>query len=106
MSNENKVPSWPLITGVALIAVGVIFMIFRANVILSLVFIVLGTSLIIAWYYYFTKQRSNYFLNYGQDCVCPICKHVKPAICLQEKCACCVIMNEDKIIGHSNTPLQ
>ena len=106
MSNENQVPTWPLITGIAVIVVGVIFMIFRANFMLSLVFVVLGVSLILAWYVLYSRQRQNYLLNYGQNCVCPICKHVKPPVCIQEKCACCVIMDQDKIIGHSNTPLQ
>ncbi len=105
-SPENEIPSWPLITGIAVIAFGTILLAFRASVLLSIVFIILGVILVLSWYILYTKKKSEISHNYGTDCICQICSHDKPLICMKQKCKCCTIMRENKVIGHSNNPLQ
>ena len=103
---ENEIPSWPLITGIAVIAFGTILLAFRANVLLSIVFIILGVILILSWYILYTKKKLEISHKYGTDCICQICSHDKPLVCIKEKCKCCIIMKENRVIGHSNNPLQ
>ena len=105
-SAENEIPSWPLITGIAIIAFGTILLAFRASILLSIVFIILGVILVLSWYILYTKKKSEISHNYGTDCICQICSHDKPLICMKQKCKCCTIMRENKVIGHSNNPLQ
>jgi hypothetical protein len=103
---ENEIPSWPLITGIAVIAFGTILIELRSSILLSIVFIILGTILILAWYTLYSKKKIQLAQKYGPDCICQICNHEKPLECVKEKCKCCIIMKENKIIGHSNNPLQ
>jgi hypothetical protein len=35
-----------------------------------------------------------------------ICKHQYARMCLQEKCACCLITKDEKVVGHLSSPLQ
>jgi hypothetical protein len=70
---------------------------------------IMGMSMIILWLYLnarIKKQKDNKGSIIKQACICAICKHEESKICLQQKCACCIIMKEDTIIGHSNNPLQ
>jgi hypothetical protein len=106
MNPENEIPSWPLITGIAVIAFGTILLAFRASVLLSLVFIILGTILILSWYILYTKKKLEISHKYGTNCICQICNHENPLDCVKVKCECCTIMKENKVIGHSNNPLQ
>ena len=96
---ENEIPSWPLITGISVIAFGTILL-------ASIVFIILGVILILSWYILYTKKKLEISHKYGTDCICQICSHDKPLVCIKEKCKCCIIMKENKVIGHSNNPLQ
>jgi hypothetical protein len=41
-----------------------------------------------------------------QQCICSVCKHEQAAVCLDQKCPCCIILKGDSIIGHSINPLQ
>jgi hypothetical protein len=106
MNPENEIPSWPLITGIGVIAFGTILLVFRASVLLSLIFIILGTILILSWYILYTKKKLEISHKYGTNCICQICNHGNPLDCVKVKCKCCTIMKENKVIGHSNNPLQ
>ena len=53
---------------------------------------------------YFSVQRRN--SSSKQACVCPICKHQDSRTCFEEKCSCCLITKDEKVIGHSSSPLQ
>ena len=70
-----------------------------------LIFIVIGLSLIGLWLYLDIRKekkqkKREVYLNTTQACICAICKHKETKICLQQKCACCLIMKGDVIIGH------
>ena len=67
--------------------------------------------MIVLWLYLNARTRKqkndekNIIIT-KQPCICTICNHQKSKICLQQKCAGCIIMKEDTIIGHSSIPLQ
>jgi hypothetical protein len=42
----------------------------------------------------------------SQPCTCPVCNHDHEEVCFQNRCACCLIMKNDKVIGHSSSALQ
>jgi hypothetical protein len=70
-----------------------------------LIFLVIGLSLIGLWLYLDIRKegkqkKREVYLNTIQACICAICKHKETNICLQQKCACCLIMKGDVIIGH------
>ena len=52
------------------------------------------------------KQQSRTAVIAKQPCVCPICSHEETGSCIQQKCACCVVMKGETVIGHNNNPLQ
>lgn len=106
MKPENEIPSWPLMTGIAVIVFGVLLLIFRSGLLVSFIFIILGAILILSWYVLYTKKRVSLTSKYGTECICQICNHDKPLVCIKERCKCCTLMKENKIIGHSNNPLQ
>jgi hypothetical protein len=67
--------------------------------------------MLVLWLYLNARTKKQHKDNKAivitkQPCICVICKHEESKICLQQKCACCIIMKEDTIIGHSNNPLQ
>jgi hypothetical protein len=101
-----------------MIILGVILFALRAALI-SLVIIIIGISLFTAWLYLSTRlkasrnlpQRSSISNNQVQgelneECICAICKHKVSSTCLNENCACCILMKDNSVIGHSNNPLQ
>jgi hypothetical protein len=77
-----------------------------------LIFLVIGLSLIGLWSYLDIRKvekrkKREVYLNTTQACKCAICKHKETKICFQQKCACCIIMKGDVIIGHhTNNSLQ
>jgi hypothetical protein len=89
----------------------------RTNI--SLVTIVIGASLFTTWLYFSTKSRQQQSIpvkdglpsdqvriKSDEACVCQICKHKVSNTCLNENCACCILMKDNSVVGHSNNPLQ
>jgi hypothetical protein len=106
MSNNSQTPLWPLLTGVATLAISAILFILKSGILVSVLFLLLGSSLMLSWYYFYNKNKYTSTKKKGSECVCPICAHNDSEICLHNKCACCIIMKNDKIIGHTNNSLQ
>ena len=104
-------PIWILIYGLVIIAFGIFLFVIGSGIRAFLVFLVIGLSLIGLWLYLDIKKEEKHkkrevYLNTTQVCICTICKHKETKICLQQKCACCIIMKGDVIIGHhSNNSL-
>jgi hypothetical protein len=42
----------------------------------------------------------------SQPCTCPVCNHDHEEMCFQNRCACCLITKNDKVVGHSSSALQ
>jgi hypothetical protein len=101
-----------------MILLGVILFALRAALI-SLVIIVIGITLFTAWLYLSTRLKESKNLpqkgglpnrqvqaQLNEECICAICKHKVSSTCLNENCACCILMKDDSVVGHSNNPLQ
>ena len=104
----SSTPLWLLILGSGLIIFSVVLFILRANIRIIIVFLIMGISLTVLWLYLDerSKQRKNNFKKTSQPCICHICNHEQVNICLEQKCACCLAMKGDTVIGHTNNPLQ
>jgi hypothetical protein len=82
--------------------------VFRLNIrSLALIFGV-GVSAATLWLYLDTKYLSQPKRTFSpaQPCVCAVCKHENTVMCLENKCMCCLVTKNEKVIGHSNNPLQ
>lgn len=98
---------WILFLGIALLVIGVLFLTLR-SVLFSLILIIAGVSVFTYWLYINTKSRdrSTTTEKLEGNCICSICGHRESGMCIEHKCACCILMRNNKIIGHSNNPLQ
>lgn len=96
---------WPLIGGIAIIAFSILLLTLRA-IIPSLIIMLVGIFLIIYWIYITKTKSQGSRSNIDKRCLCAICEHTESSICIQLKCICCSIAKGDKIIGHTNNPLQ
>ena len=116
--NRSHSYNWVFAIGIAMILLGVILFSLRAALI-SLVIIFIGVSLFTAWLYLRTRMRESINSHYSgglpgrqvqseleEKCICAICKHRASNTCLDANCACCVLMKDDNVVGHSNNPLQ
>jgi hypothetical protein len=104
----SSTPLWPLIFGSGLIIFSVVLFILRANIRIIVIFLIMGISLNVLWLYLDarSKQRENNVKTTSQICICHICNHEQVKICLEQKCACCLAMKGNTVIGHTNNPLQ
>jgi hypothetical protein len=81
----------------------------------------IGIPLIVLWLYIDERSKKEQQQNKNfvsskisshkqqqqhQHCTCPICEHRQAEVCMHEKCACCIIMKDGSVIGHSINPLQ
>jgi hypothetical protein len=109
---------WIFAIGIAMILFGILLFALRAALI-SLVTIIIGASLFTSWLYLSTKSRQEQSIplkdglpndqvrtKSDEACICPICKHKVSNTCLNENCACCILMKDNSVVGHSNNPLQ
>jgi hypothetical protein len=80
---------------ISIIAFSIVLLAIGSGIRVFLIFIVIGLSLIALWLYLDIrkeKQKKGVYVNTIQAYICPICKHKETKICLQQKCACCLIM--------------
>lgn len=105
ISNSVGVAIWPLIVGIAIIGFSILLLTLRA-IIPAFIIMLTGVCLIIYWIYITKTKNQGTKSKYGERCICAICNHEQSSICIQQKCICCSIARGDKIIGHTNNPLQ
>jgi hypothetical protein len=99
---------WLLMLAIATGVFAISLLLLRINIRTLAILLGIGISLLTLWLYmdakYFSlKGRNN---SSKEVCVCPICKHSSAEVCLQEKCSCCLITKDEKVVGHSSSPLQ
>lgn len=104
-SKKNRTTVWPLVGGIAVVAFGILLLTLRA-VIPSFVIILVGIFLIIYWIYITKTKSQGIKSNIDKRCLCAICEHTESSLCIQQRCICCSIAKGDKIVGHTNNPLQ
>jgi hypothetical protein len=99
---------WISILGIAALCFGLALFVLRVPVRTILIFFAIGVPLIILWLYADEKSKQQKRINkiIKQRCICSICKHEQAKVCLDQKCACCIMMKGSDIMGHSINPLQ
>jgi hypothetical protein len=127
---ESITTRWILTLGVATLCFGIFLFVLRIPIRTIGIFFALGIPLIVLWLYAGDKSKqeqqrlqqqkgkiisdsssddddnNNLVQHQQQSCICSICKHDQASICLNQKCACCIIMKGNKVVGHSINPLQ
>ena len=109
---DSLASRWLSALGIATFCFGIFLFVLRIPVRTITIFFVLGIPLILLWLYVDEKSKPqqrkkiNDSINLEQQCICPICNHEQAGICLNQKCACCLNMGGDKVIGHSINPMQ
>lgn len=102
---RSSTVTWPLIGGIVVIAFSILLLTLRA-VVPSLVIMLAGISLIVYWLYLINTKNQRIKSKIDKKCLCAICEHTESNLCIQQKCICCSIAKGDKIVGHTNNPLQ
>ena len=103
-----------MIGSIIMMALGIFLMIGR-TFLPGTVIIILGIiiSLYSRYHPLINKMRTNTDLSkvrtntdLSKVCMCSICNHKKSKICIDSRCHCCIIIKEDTVVGHHNSPLQ
>ena len=122
---DSLARSWLSALGIATLCFGIFLFVLHIPIRTIGIFFVLGIPLILLWLYAGDKSKqqrqqkekltsdpsssddnNNLVQHQQQICICSICKHEQAGICLNQKCACCLNMRGDKVIGHSINPMQ
>jgi hypothetical protein len=97
---------WMVLIAAAIFAISLLVL--RINVRTLDILFGIGVSAATLWLYldmrYFSQPKQAF--SSTQPCVCAVCKREHTEMCLQNKCACCLVTKGEKVIGHSNDPLQ
>ena len=100
---------WLLMLAIATGLVAISLLLLRVNIRTLAILLGIGLPLVTLWLYmdakYFSVQRRDK-ISSQQACVCPVCKHADATICFEKKCSCCLITKDEKVVGHSSSPLQ
>lgn len=99
---------WLSILGIGTIIFAISLFVLRIPVRTIIIFFIIGISVVAMWLYVDarSKQQKRIDVITTQACICSICKHDEAKICLQQKCACCLVMKGNTVVGHSINPLQ
>ena len=121
---ESLTTRWILTLGLATLCFGIFLFVLRIPIRTIGIFFVLGIPLILLWLYAGDKSKqqrqqkekitsdpsssdnNNLVQHQQQICICSICKHEQAGVCLNQKCACCIVMKDNKVVGHSINPVQ
>jgi hypothetical protein len=116
---QSLTTRWILALGLATLCFGIFLFVLRIPIRTIGIFFALGIPLVLLWLYADSKSKqqqekgktvsnstTNNFVQHQQLCICSICKHEQAGVCLDQKCACCLMMKGNKIIGHSVNPMQ
>ena len=100
---------WLLMLAIATGLFAISLLLLRVNIRTLAILLGIGLPLVTLWLY----MDAKYFSVKGRSasskqevCVCPVCKHEYAEMCVEEKCSCCLITKDEKVIGHSSSPLQ
>jgi hypothetical protein len=103
---------WLIMIAIATILFAIALLILRVNIRTLLIFFVIGISAVTLWMVvdarFFAPQskRKSGNAKSQQPCTCPVCNHDREEMCFQNRCACCLITKNDKVVGHSSSALQ
>jgi hypothetical protein len=99
---------WISILGIAALCFGIVLFVLRVPIRTILVFFAIGVPLLALWLYADekSKQQKRISIISKQGYICSICKHVQAEVCLEQKCACLIMIKGNNVMGHSINPLQ
>jgi hypothetical protein len=125
VESSSLTTRWILTLGIATLCFGIFLFVLRIPIRTIGIFFVLGIPLILLWLYAGDKSKqqrqqkekitsdpsssdnnNNLVQHQQQICICSICKHEQAGVCLNQKCACCIVMKDNKVVGHSINPVQ
>jgi hypothetical protein len=112
---DNLTNRWLATLGIGAVIFGLALFILGVPVRTMIIFFAIGIPVVFLWLYADERSRKEKkemeeMEELGkiqqQQCICSVCKHEQAAVCLDQKCPCCIILKGDSIIGHSINPLQ
>ena len=115
MNVDNLTNRWLATLGIGAVIFGLALFILGVPVRTMIIFFAIGIPVVFLWLYVDERSRKEKkemeeMEELGkiqqQQCICSVCKHEQAAVCLDQKCPCCIILKGDSIIGHSINPLQ
>lgn len=108
MDMDNLTNRWLAILGIGALIFGLALLVLRVPVRTILIFFAIGIPVVFLWLYADegSRRRKKFGNIQQQPCICSVCKHDQAAVCMDQKCPCCIILKGDSIIGHSINPLQ
>ena len=99
---------WLVMITIATILFAIALLIIRVNIRSLLIFFVIGISAVTLWMVvdarFLAPQSKRVASAKNQPCKCPVCNHDLEEMCFQDRCACCLIMKKDRVVGHSSPP--
>jgi hypothetical protein len=98
----NKYPFWPFYSSIGFLSFGMLLIVLRAGVRTSLIFFLLAIFFLIIWIYYIIKIDIKKNKKNKDECICSICDHKQSNICIKKKCPCCITVNDNEAIDHTN----
>jgi hypothetical protein len=93
-----------MIGSIIMMGLGILLMVGRTFLPGSVVIILGILMTLYSRYPSFQNMRTK--TDPAKICICSICNHTKSKICLDSRCHCCIIIKEDTVVGHHNSPLQ
>ena len=115
MNVDNLTNRWLATLGIGAVIFGLALFTLGVPVRTMIIFFAIGIPVVFLWLYAYERSRKEKkemeeMEELGkiqqQQCICSVCKHEQAAVCLDQKCPCCIILKGDSIIGHSINPLQ
>jgi hypothetical protein len=108
MDMDNLTNRWLATLGIGALIFGLALLVLRVPIRTILIFFAIGIPVVFLWLYADERSRRQKKLGniQQQPCICSVCKHDQAAVCMDQKCPCCIILKGDSIIGHSINPLQ
>lgn len=99
---------WLVTLGIGTVLFGISLFVLRIPIRTIFVFFAIGVPVVFLWLYVDLKSRrqAEFSRMQNQKCICAVCKHDQAAICIDQKCPCCIAMKDDRVVGHSINPLQ
>lgn len=101
---------WLVMIAISTILFAIGLLVLRINLRSLLIFYVIGISAVTLWMIvdkrFFAPQSRSSRDEKSQPCICPVCNHDSQSMCYENRCACCLIMKNDKVVGHSSSALQ
>ena len=117
---ESLTNRWILTLGLATLCFGISLFVLRIPIRTIGIFFALGIPLILLWLYVGDKSKqqqlvqqqrnegktisdpsnnnNNVVQHQQKSCICPVCNHEQAGVCLNQKCACCIIMKGNNVV--------